>query len=581
MSSYLKFRTARTLRKIKRNAHTLRLWTSNYLNRHVYGAWRRLGPARNMFVAWVALAIICLAGVVQGIGRLDQFYMTTKPMMGGIYSEGLTGNVSVVNPILPGKAAEDDVTSLVFNGLTKLDQERQIKPDLAESWQPASDLKSYTFHLRKNVYWHDGVKFDAYDVAFTISAIQNPDTRSPLAANWTGVKYEVINDTTIKIILPTVYPRFLNNTTVGILPRHILESTKPSTLRISEFNQKPIGTGPFKLDPLTGQTDKIVLRANQAYFEGQPNFSEVHFVVYDKPADLIEGYARKQIAAISRIRSENANQAEKFDDLKINRLSLPAYVGLFLNLKSPGMADIHLRRALAEATDRGQIIEAGMHDEATPVYFPVSPSSANENLKKFKLAFDTNQAKVELNQAPGLSAIKAKPIKLVTLDDAEMAKIAELVKEQWGKIGINVQVVKATDVNDLQQRFIRARDYDVLLYGQNVGADADVYSFWHSSQISDPGLNLSSYKNAEADKLLESGRLAKDAKYRADKYVRFNQIWASDAPAILLYSPHYLYGQNRAIKGLTAKKIVQPSDRLLDINKWYIRSESVPVGHSR
>lgn len=579
MSSYFKFRTARALRRIKRNIHVLRLWTSNYLNRHVYGAWRRLGPARTMFISWMALAIICLVGVESGINNLDQYYMTTKPVVGGIYSEGLTGNVSVVNPILPGKAAEDDVTSLVFNGLTKLDHERQVKPDLADSWQVSSDLKSYVFHLRKNVYWHDGVKFDAYDVAFTISAIQNPDTRSPMATNWAGVKYEVINENTIKIILPSVFPRFLNNTTVGILPRHILENTKPSTLRISEFNQKPIGTGPFKLNPLTGQTDKIILRANEAYFDGRPNFSEIHFVVYDKPSDLIDGYARKQIAAVSRIRSENATEAEKFDDLKINRLSMPAYVGLFLNLKSPAIADIHMRRALSEATNRDQIIDSGMHNEATPAYFPVSPSSANENLKKFKLNYDFEKAKLELSQTN--SNLKTRPIKLVTLDDAEMAKVAEIVKEQWGKIGVNVEIIKARDVNDLQQRFIRARDYDALLYGQNVGADADVYSFWHSSQINDPGLNLSSYKNSEADKLLESGRLAKDAKYRADKYVRFNQIWANDVPAVLLYSPYYLYGQNRAIKGLTAKKIVQPSDRLLDINKWYINSEKIPIGHAR
>ncbi len=579
MSSYLKFRTARGLRRIKRNLHVLRLWIKNYLDRHVYGAWRRLGPARKMFLAWLGLAVICLVGIIFGISDLDRYYLTTKPEIGGVYSEGLIGHVSVLNPILPGKAAEDDVASLVFNGLTKFDQERAIKPDLAESWQVASDMKSYVFHLRKNVYWHDGVKFDAYDVAFTISAIQNPDTRSPLAVNWAGIKYEVINENTIKLILPSAFPRFLNNTTVGILPRHILEGTKPSALRISEFNQKPVGTGIFKLDSLVGGTDKIVLRANESYFEGRPNFSEVHFVVYEKSSDLMEGYARKQIAAISRIRSNNAIDAEKFDDLKIYRLGMPAYVGLFLNLKSPVMTDPHMRRALSEATDRGQIIDSGMHNEATPVYFPISPSNANENLKKFKLDYSPEKAQLELNQAS--NTFKSKAIRLVTLDDAEMVKVADIIKEQWSKIGLNVEIIRARDVNDLQQRFIRARDYDVLLYGQNVGADTDVYSFWHSSQINDPGLNLSSYKNAEADKLLESGRLAKDAKYRADKYVRFNQIWANDTPAILLYSPYYLYGQNRAIKGQASKKIVQPSDRLLDISKWYINYKKVPIGHTK
>ena len=550
----------------------------NYLDRHIAGAWRKIGPARGMFLAWVAIVVVSLTGVVNGINDLDRFYLTTKPVRGGIYTEGLVGGVSMVNPILSGKSAENDVASPVFSGLTKIDENRQIKPDLAESWQVAPDYKSYTFRLRKNVVWHDGVKFDAYDVAFTISAIQNPDTRSPLAANWAGVKYEIPDENTIKIILPAVYPRFLNNTTVGILPRHSLENTKPSALRIAEFNQKPIGTGPFKLEPLTGQTDMIILPANKDYYGGEPYLSEVHFVVYDESADFIDGYARKQIVGLSRIKSDIIQQAAKFDNLKINRLGLPAYVGLFFNLKSPYLADIHMRRALAGSINRDKIIQDGIGDEAIPVYFPVASSSANENLKKFRLAYDLRQAQAELAQVSGVNDIKTRPIKLVTIDDAEMDRVANMVRQQWEGLGLRVEIIKASDTNDLQQRFIRARNYDILLYGQNVGADADVYSFWHSSQINDPGLNLSAYKNAEADKLLESGRLAKDAKYRADKYVRFNQIWASDVPAVLLYSPSYLYGQSYVLKGMTAKKIVQPADRFYNINKWYIKSENVPIG---
>lgn len=581
MSSYFRFRSARALRRIRRNVHIIRLWLQNYLDRHIYGAWRRIGPARGMFLASIGLAVICLIGLFYNINALDQFYLTNKPMPGGVYSEGLVGNVSVVNPILSGKSAEDDVARLVFNGLTRLDHNRQIKPGLAESWQVAPDYKSYVFHLRKNVYWHDGVKFDAYDVAFTIAAIQNPDTRSPIAANWAGVKYEIPNENTIKIILPSAYPRFLSNTTVGILPRHVLENTKPSALRIAEFNQKPIGTGPFKLEPLVAQTDRIVLTANKNYFAGAPHLSEIHFVVYDRPADLIEGYARKQIVGFARVKSDYAKQAAKFDDLKITQLNLPAYVGLFFNLKSPLMNDIHLRRALGYATNRNEIINEGVSGEATPVYFPVSSNSASENLKRFKLEFDSSKARAELAQVPQIATIKAKPFRLVTIDDGEMGRVAELIAQQWAQLGLRVEVIKARDANDLQQRFIRARDYDMLLYGQNTGVDGDVYSFWHSSQVSDPGLNLSFYKNIEADKVLESGRLAKDVKYRADKYVRFNQIWSSDVPALLLYSPVYLYGQNKVVKGMSAKKIVQPADRFYNIEKWYIKSEKVPIGQAK
>lgn len=300
-------------------------------------------------------------------------------------------------------------------------------------------------------------------------------------------------------------------------------------------------------------------------------------MVYDRSDDLMDGYARKQVAGLSRVRAEDAQKAAKFDELKIHQFSMPAYVGLFLNLKSPLLNNIHLRKALSLATDRTAIIESGLNNEATPAYFPVIPTNSHENLKNFKLDFDLTKAQSELKQVANLS--QSKPIRLVTIDTVEMTQVAEMVKQQWSKLGVSSEIIKARDTTDLQQRFIRARDYDVLLYGQNIGVDADIYSFWHSSQINDPGLNLSNYKNAEADKLLESGRLAKDAKYRSDKYVRFNQIWSTDAPAILLYSPYYLYGQNRVVRGVTAKKIVQPSDRFWDIQNWYMKSKEVPSGH--
>lgn len=125
----------------------------------------------------------------------------------------------------------------------------------------------------------------------------------------------------------------------------------------------------------------------------------------------------------------------------------------------------------------------------------------------------------------------------------------------WEKLGLHVEI-NAMDLGALQQTAIRPRNYDVLLYGQDLGVDSDVYSYWHSSQVSDPGLNVSNYSSVEVDKLLEAGRIAKDSEYRQSRYAAFLQAWSKDLPAIILYTPFYNYAQSDALHGFSAQKFL-------------------------
>ena len=115
----------------------------------------------------------------------------------------------------------------------------------------------------------------------------------------------------------------------------------------------------------------------------------------------------------------------------------------------------------------------------------------------------------------------------------------------------------------------------MLLFGQNLGVNSDVYSFWHSSQAADPRLNISAYSSSEADKYLESGRLSNDPKNRAQKYTSFVNVWAADVPAVLLYSPYYLYGQSTTVSGITDDEIATPADRFYNIQNWSVRTTEI------
>lgn len=572
MLSYLKFRWNRRLRRVRNSSHRLRLWAVNYLNRHVFGAWQKLAAVKWLFLAWLLIVTFSLVGLMRQLGGLDKHYLVTTGARGGSYIEGLVGEVRIINPILPENSASSDVASLIFSGLTRVNGRGGIEGDLAEHWEAAKDLKSYTFTIKPNVFWHDGVPLTTSDVGFTIDALQNPDSRSPLAINWQGVKYEILSDRTIKFNLPNSYGPFLSATTVGILPRHLLESIKPSLLRLDEFNQKPVGSGPYMLDNFNPQQKTITLKAYQRYHNGVAKIEKIKFVSYGNTAELLDAYAKKQIIGLSQIQPSSYNTAIKFENLAVKKYNQPAYVGLFLNLNSETLSNWDIRRALAYATDRSKIISdpAGLSSQAMPEYYPLLAGFSGFNSSAAKYKYDLNAAKQILNQA-----VKNPPtLNLVTRNSEELVAVANQIREQWNKIGVSVRVT-AVDLDELQQSYIRPRKYDVLLYGENLGSDSDAYNFWHSSQVSDPGLNLSAYKNADADKVLESARLTKDSKNRAAKYASFVDLWAKDIPAIILYSPSYLYGQSSQVMDGAVKKIIEPSNRFYKIEKWAVRQTTI------
>jgi len=163
---------------------------------------------------------------------------------------------------------------------------------------------------------------------------------------------------------------------------------------------------------------------------------------------------------------------------------------------------------------------------------------------------------------------------LVTVDQEELIKTAQILKEQWQKIGIEAQI-QSYPLFELEQDYIKPRAYDALLFGEVLGATPDPFPFWHSSQAADPGLNLSLYQNKNADALLEENRKSSQEQEKRQKLQEFQNIIAQDIPAIFLYSPDYYFYTSPNVKGVTSKKLVDPSKRFIDIEEWYIKTKRV------
>jgi peptide/nickel transport system substrate-binding protein len=156
----------------------------------------------------------------------------------------------------------------------------------------------------------------------------------------------------------------------------------------------------------------------------------------------------------------------------------------------------------------------------------------------------------------------------------ELRQTANLLQEQWQKIGAKVSL-KILTIDEIQQKYIRPREYQALLFGEVLGLDPDPYAFWHSSQKRDPGLNLALYDNKKVDELLRDARQIPEANLRINKYKEFQQLIIDDAPAVFLYNSYNLYLIAKRIKGFENKSIVLPSKRFVDIEKWYIKTQRV------
>jgi len=162
---------------------------------------------------------------------------------------------------------------------------------------------------------------------------------------------------------------------------------------------------------------------------------------------------------------------------------------------------------------------------------------------------------------------------LTTVNQQKLIDTANLLKDYWQKVGVTV-VVKAIDASELKDT-IKNRDYDALLYGQALGSIPDLYPFWHSTQIKDPGLNLASYQNKTADQLLKDAREVADEQVKIKKYESLQDVILGDAPVLLLYNPDYIYWVSGKIKGIDTTKIIDPAKRFSNIINWYIKTKRV------
>lgn len=517
------------------------------------------------------------------------YFGFTKPIPkhGGEYVEGIIGQPLYINPLLSQTSeADSDLSQLIYAGLFKFDSEGKLEKNLAESWEISEDQKTYTIKIREGLTWHDGKKMDANDVFFTISILQDPAYKSPLRQNWQGVGVSQIDDYTLKFNISNPYFGFLENLTLGILPKHIWGNIAPEKFSLAEYNLKPIGSGPYQFKDFqkssSGEILSYELNSFEEYFEGEPYISRIIFNFYPDEETMIVAYNKKEIKGMHNIDSEKIDSIKNKKSTQIKELSFPRYFSVFFNQnKSVALANDDVRKALSQAVDRKKIISQVLKGKGEEIFSPFITSMEEFNSEIDRRDHDIEKSKKILEEADWKmedGVRKKKDVKLefklYTADWPDLVETAQILADGWKEIGANVEVVVLT-ATDLQQNHIRPREYEALLFGQISSFNPDLYPFWHSSQKQDPGFNLGMFDNKESDDLLRDIRQESNREKRIEKYKELQKKISEKSPVAFVYTPYYLYPVSSILKGAEVKKINSSSWRFSDVSKWYIKTSRV------
>ena len=540
----------------------------------------------------VIFTVLLIFGALSLLHRTNALFLSEIPAPGGELREGIVGSPRFLNPLLALSDADRDLTALIYSGLVKPDVSGNLIPDLASDYSISEDGLSYTFHLREDAQFHDGAPVHADDVIFTIQKAQDSALKSPKRANWEGVTAEKKDDRTIILTLKQPYSAFLENATLGIIPKKLWKDADAEQFPFSPFNLEAVGSGPYKVSSIkrndSGIPFYIELSAFAGYTLGTPYIKRIVVYFYPNEKELLQGLSRGEIESVNTITPQAAKTLEA-SGVRIEKTPLPRVFGVFFNQnQSPLLAEKAVRQALELASDKETIVNTVLFGYGVPIADPVPPfilktqseeaTSTEARLAQANALLD--KAKWVRNTETGVrERVKGKTTErlsfsLVTGDVHELRESAELLKEMWGKIGAEVKL-QIFESGDLNQNIIRPRKFDALLFGEIIGRDLDLFAFWHSSQRNDPGLNIATYTNSKVDRLLEEARRTTDKETRIANYQTAIEAINDDAPAIFLYSPEFLYVLPKKIHGFTLRHTTVPSERFLNIHQWYINTEKV------
>lgn len=486
------------------------------------------------------------------------------PAPGDAFVTGSIGDARTLIPILASDSASGEVCGLLFNGLVRYNPRLELEGELAESWEISEDQLTITFHLRKDVRWHDGVPLTARDVEFTYQQLMNPQVKTPYSGDFERVEFfSVIDDFTVQVKYKEPFVPGLASWGMGILPRHLLEG---KDLNAAEFSRNPVGTGPYRF--LRWKTGELLeLQANADYFEGRPYIQRYLYRIIPDQATMfleLQGLGIDSMG-LSPLQFHRQTETDSFRK-QYQKFQYPSfgYTYLGFNLKDPLFSDVRVRKAITAAIDRREIINGVLLGLGRELTGPFLPDSWAYDSAVPPVLYDPVLAKQRLEEAgwsdhdqDGWLDKEGRKFEFTVItnqgnDQRRMA--AEIIQKRLAQIGVSMKI-QVIEWSSFISEFIDKRRFEAVLLGWSLSRDPDLYDIWHSSKTKEGEFNFLDYANTEVDELLLQGRRNFNQEERRRIYHRIHHLIAHDAPAVFLYAPDSLPVVHRRFRGVEATPI--------------------------
>ncbi len=433
-----------------------------------------------------------------------------------------------LDPRYATDADSERIAMLVFDSLARPDRNFRLQPELAESWD-APDDRTFLFHLRPGVQFHDGRDLTAADVAYTYRSVLDPQNHSPKRGLLRFIESIEADDAyTVRFRLAAPFAPFGEALRLGIVP----QGTPVDGSRL-------IGSGPFSLEAFR-PGERVVLKANPSYWNGPPRVTGVVFKIIPDAivrvlefrkgtVDLIQNYFEPDMLPWLEKHSRAAVTSAQGTNFQ--------YIGM--NLEHPILRHREVREAIACAIDREAIIRHILKGLAVPATGLLAPEHWAYEPAVAEVRYDPARAKRLLDEAgfpdpDGDGPLPRFKLSFKTTNLDLRKRIAEALKEQLARVGIELEVRSyewGTFYADVKKGNFHL--YSLEWIGV---VDPDVYyNLFHSTSVPPDGNNRGRYRNPEMDRLLERGRREMNLEARRRIYGEVQRILARDLPYIPLW----------------------------------------------
>ena len=537
---------------------------------------------KSFFLRRLLVGVLLLAGLF-ACNRSDEASLpglseSVTPAYGDTFIEASIGDANTLLPVLASDSASSDVSGLIYNGLVRYDKNLEIEGELAESWDISADNLTITFHLRKNVKWHDGAPFTSADVRFTYELYTDPKTPTAYAESFRQVSsVETPDPYTFVAHYDKPYAPALLSWGQSIHPRHLLEGQDVTK---SPLARHPVGTGPYVFKEWRAG-EKIVLESNPDYFEGQPYIKRVVYRVIPDPSTQ---FLELQTGSLDFMGLQPLQYARQTDTPAFHRLYNKyrylnfGYSYLGYNLHRPLFQDKRVRQALSYAINKQELIDGVLLGYGAIATGPYKPDTWVYNGQVRRYDYNPEKAGALLAEAgwkdsdgDGVLDKDGKPLAftIVTNQGNDLrSKTGEIIQRRFREIGVDVKL-RIVEWATFLKEFINPGNFDATILGWTGGPEPDQYNIWHSSKTAPGQLNFVGYRNAEVDELLEKGRRVFDQAQRKAYYDRFQEILAEEQPYTFLYIGEALPAVSKRFRGVDPA----PAGIRYNFIKWFVPKE--------